>query len=191
MTDNTYDENGHHLILGETTDYITGNTIPDTHDERYRQKISHLLVDSLGFNKNDVEKSKKHLIVTNKKKAELKLDFLINLNGKACMMIRYAPGSLVSRRQCAIGWSRIVMPYQIPVIVITNGKDAEIIEGTTGKVVDKGLKSIPSRQILEKKHNTFEFTKISDKKRIMAARIVYAFEVDGSCNCDTDICRLD
>ncbi len=191
MTDNTDYKNGHHLILGEMTDYVTGNNIPDTHDERYRQKISHLLVDSLGFNKTDIEKSKKFLIVADEKKAELKLDFLITLKGKACMIIRYAPGSLVSRRQCAIGWSRVIMPYQIPFVVITNGEDAEIVEGTTGKIVGKGLESIPSKQQLEKNHNTFEFANISDEKRIMAYRIVYAFEVDGSCNCDTDICRLE
>ena len=30
---------GHHLILGELTDLITGETLTDTHDERYRQKL--------------------------------------------------------------------------------------------------------------------------------------------------------
>ena len=38
---------GHHLILGETVDYITGNIVADTHDERYRQKIAHLLIHTL------------------------------------------------------------------------------------------------------------------------------------------------
>ena len=39
--------NGHHLILGELTDYITGETLKDTHDERYRQQIARRLIDKL------------------------------------------------------------------------------------------------------------------------------------------------
>jgi len=37
---------GHHLILGELDDLITGERVKDTHDERYRQKIARLLIDS-------------------------------------------------------------------------------------------------------------------------------------------------
>ena len=37
----------HHLVLGELTDYITGETRVDTHDERARQTIARLLVDGL------------------------------------------------------------------------------------------------------------------------------------------------
>lgn len=191
MADTTNTHNEHHLILGELTDYITGETIPDTHDERYRQKIAHLLIDSGGFRKNEIQTSQKHLITADEKRAELKLDFLVSLKGKICMLIRYAPGSLVSRRQCVLGWSRIVMPYQIPVAVITNGEDAEIIDGRTGDVLKTGLDGIPSRQQLKDIQNQFEFIEVPEDKRIMAARIVFAFEVDGSCPCDSDICRLE
>ena len=41
--------NGHHLILGELDDLITGETIKDTLDERYRQKIAGLLVNQKGY----------------------------------------------------------------------------------------------------------------------------------------------
>ena len=47
--------NGHHLILGEINDIITGETVPDTHDERYRQKLARLLIDNLGYAKQDIE----------------------------------------------------------------------------------------------------------------------------------------
>jgi len=46
---------GHHLILGELVDYITGETIEDTHDERYRQKLAHLLVEHKGYFKKEIE----------------------------------------------------------------------------------------------------------------------------------------
>ncbi len=34
------EKNPHHLILGELTDYLTEETLADTHDERLRQKLS-------------------------------------------------------------------------------------------------------------------------------------------------------
>ena len=40
---------GHHLILGELVDFISGKIIKDTHDERYRQKLAHLLVNRKGY----------------------------------------------------------------------------------------------------------------------------------------------
>lgn len=191
MNSSTHDHEGHHLVLGELTDYVTGDIIPDTHDERYRQKIAHLLVETLGYDKKNISKSKKHLITANKKRAELKLDFLITIKNNACILIKYAPGSIVSRRQCALGWSRIVKPYQIPVVITTNGEDAEIIDGFTGKVLETGLNNIPSKKKLKQSLHNVELTNLSEKKREMALRIVYAFEVDGSCSCDNDICRLD
>jgi hypothetical protein len=183
--------NGHHLILGELTDYITGNTVTDTHDERYRQKISHLLVDSLGFKKTDIETAGKRIIQADTKKAELKIDFIITIHNKICMVIKYAPGSLVTRRQCTLGWSRIITRYQVPVVVITNGEDAEIMDGKTGKITGSGLENIPSRDTLENAFDSYDFKPIPEIKRSMAFRIVYAMEVDGSCPCDTDICRIE
>ena len=50
--------NGHHLILGELTDFITGETLKDTHDERHRQKIARLLIRRLGYFKEDIEPRK-------------------------------------------------------------------------------------------------------------------------------------
>ena len=43
-----------HLIMGQTTDYITGLTVPDTHDERIIQRISRLLVEEKHFSKNEI-----------------------------------------------------------------------------------------------------------------------------------------
>ncbi len=38
---------GHHLILGELVDFITGETIEDTHDEMYRLWYRFRLKDTL------------------------------------------------------------------------------------------------------------------------------------------------
>ena len=50
--------NGHHLILGELDDFLTGEPIKDTHDERYRQQLAQLLVNRKGYLKSDIEAQK-------------------------------------------------------------------------------------------------------------------------------------
>jgi hypothetical protein len=83
-----------------------------------------------------------------------------------------------------------VAPYQVPIAVVTNGKDADIIEGATGKIISSGLESIPAKATLVQRVEKTDFDQISAKQAEMESRILYAFEVDGSCPCDDTICRL-
>jgi hypothetical protein len=78
----------------------------------------------------------------------------------------------------------------VPVVVVTNGKDADIIDGTTGSIVGRGLESIPSKSELIEIAQKSRFDRLPDKQLEMEARILYAFEVDDSCPCDDTICRL-
>jgi Type I restriction enzyme R protein N terminus (HSDR_N) len=182
--------NGHHLILGELSDFISGTTLKDTHDERYRQKIARLLVNRKGYLKSDIEQRKDLLVQAGEKRALVKIDFLINLYGKICMIVKYGPGSLVTRRRPVLAASRVLAPYQIPVAVVTNGEDAEILEGSGGSVLTVGLENIPSKSELQEIAARNEFKVIPAQRAAMESRIVYCYEVDDSCPCDEDICRL-
>jgi len=182
--------NGHHLILGELTDFISGETLKDTHDERDRQKIARQLIDKLGYLKADIEPRKTIVAKANDKKATLKIDFAITLAGKTCMVLKYGPGSLVTRRRSVLAISRLIAPYQVPVAVITNGRDAEIINGTTGEVSAHGIDSIPPKTDLQTVAACSTFAPISDQQTEMESRILYCYEVDDRCECDDDICKL-
>ena len=67
------------------------------------------------------------------------------------MIIRYGPGSLVSRERSALAAARVLNDeYRIPLAVVTNGRDAVLLDTVTGKVLDQGMKAIPDRtRILE------------------------------------------
>lgn len=181
---------GHHLILGELNDFITGATLKDTHDERYRQKIARLLVNRKGYFHNDIEPRKDLPVQAGVKRAVVKIDFLINLCGRISMIVKYAPGSLVTRRRPVLAASRVLAPYQIPVAVVTNGEDAEVLDGSTGKVLTVGLENIPSKSELQNIADRAEFSAIPPQRAAIESRIVYCYEVDDSCLCDEDICRL-
>ena len=181
---------GHQLILGKLVDFITSETLKDTHDERHRQKVARLLVNQKGYLKTDIEARKELLVKADAKKAILKIDFIVTLAGKPCMIVKYGPGSLVTRRRSVLAASRLIAPRQVPVAVITNGIDAEIMKGTSGEIIAQGLDSIPTKSDLEKIVAREAFMTISDEQAEMESRILYCYEVDDSCECDDDICRL-
>ena len=112
------------------------------------------------------------------------------LAGTIGMVVKYGPGSLVTRRRPALAISRLIAPYQVPVVVVTNGEGAEIIDGLTGKVTALGLDSIPGKPDLRFRMAHYKPVTIPEERIEMEERIVYAFEVDDSCPCDDTICRL-
>jgi len=181
---------GHHLILGERTDFITGETIPDTYDERYRQKIARLLIVHKRYQKYDIKPRKDLPVRAGENKAVIKIDFLINLLGKVGMIVKFGPGSIVTRRRPLLAASRILTPYQIPIAVVTNGEDAEVLEGASGRVISRGLETIPSKEQLVEIMVADHFNRISAVRAEMESRILYCYEVDGSCPCDDNVCRL-
>jgi hypothetical protein len=183
-------QKGHHLILGERVDFITGCTIPDTHDERYRQLLAHLLVENKGYLKSDIEARRELFFKAADKTAMIKIDYTVSLFDKICMILKYGPGSLITRHRPALAASRLVAPYPVPIVVVTNGKDADILEGSTGSIIGRGLESIPAKSELIEIAEKSRFDRLSEKQIEMASRILYAFEVDDSCLCDDTICRL-
>ena len=106
------------------------------------------------------------------------------------MIIKYGPGSLVTRHRPVLAASRVLAPYQIPVAVVTNGEDAEILDGSSSKVLSRGLDAIPTKTELGEIADRFDFIPIPAKRAEMESRILYCYEVDDSCPCDEDICKL-
>ena len=92
---------GHHLVLGETVDYLTGETREDTLDERYRQEIARLLVEEKGFRREDLTSRVPIDIDLGDKQARVRLDLIVHFDERIVLLIKYAPGSLTTRHQVA------------------------------------------------------------------------------------------
>ncbi len=182
--------NPHHFVFGKLKDFLTGDILPDTLDERYRQKIAKTLVINCCFEKKTIKNNMSLEIGAGVKKAIIKIDFLIDFQGKTVGLIKFAPGSLVTRRLSTLALSRIIRPYQIPLIVVTNGEDAEIVDGDSGKVISTGYENLPDQTFIEKNMKSFSFNPINEIMFDKASRIAYACEVDGACSCDSDICVI-
>jgi hypothetical protein len=180
---------GHHLILGKLNDFISGETLDDTLDERHRQKIARLLVHQKGYRKTDITPRHELNIDVDGRCARLRISFSIKLNRFIAMVIHYGPGSLVTRHRSTLAMARLIQPRQVPVAVATNGEEADILDGASGKVVATGLDAIPTKTELSEIVGAREWPAVSPHRREMESRILMAFEIDGRCPCDDSVCE--
>lgn len=181
---------GHHLIMGRLTDALTGTPLDDTHDERYRQALIQMLLQDKGYAKTDLSARHTLTVRADARSGTLAIDILVTLEGRITMLIKYGPGSLVTRERAALAAGRLVTPHQIPIVVVTNGEDAHIMDGAKGKVTATGLDAIPDREHLVAIRQGAGFPPISASRVERESRLLYCYEIDGACPCDDTICRL-
>lgn len=182
--------NGHHLILGELRDFITGKTLTDTHDERYRQKLARFLVQQRGFARQELKPRQFIRLNIDGRQEPAVVDLAVEIEGRVGMIVKYGPGSLVTRYRPALAASRLLRSYQIPFVVVTNGEDADVLDGFSGDLLGSGLDAIPQRDDVQKKLTATNATGIPDKRLQAEARILYCFEIDGRCPCDGPLCEI-
>lgn len=181
---------GHHLILGKLSDYLSGDTLDDTHDERYRQQLARLLVEGKRYHRSDITPRCKVLIKAGDNCAVVNVDFAIAPGARTGMIVKYGPGSLTTRHRPSLAASRLIAPYQVPLAVVTNGVDCELLDAVSGKTIARGFDAIPERQALVDVISRASFEPISARQAEMEARILFAYEIDDACPCDTSVCRL-
>ncbi len=178
------DTSGHHLVYGELTDFLTGVKLRDTDDERLRQKLSRFFVEEKGYKKEELEP--RLFIETNFNNHYVKsvIELTILIQKKRVMIVRYGPGSLVSRERPTIAAARILEHnYQIPLAVVTNTRDAELLDTGSGKVIAVGLDNIPNRVKIEKLIPNLGFEPLNNApQREQEARILNVYDVEVCCH---------
>ena len=156
---------GHHLILGKLNDFISGETLDDTLDERHRQKIARLLVNEKGYRKTEITPRLELKIDVDGRCARLWISFTVNSDRFIAMVIHYGPGSLVTRHRPTLAMSRLIQPRQVPLVVVTNGEDADILDGASGKLIATGLDGIPTKAQLADIVGSREWATIPPRRR--------------------------
>jgi len=173
----------HHYIYGTCVDYITGQTIVDTDDERCRQELAQFMVEKKGYAKNDLEPRLCIETLYSKQFVASTIDITVRVLGKRLMIMRFAPGSIVTRERPAIAAARVLEPgYQIPLAVVTNCREAEVLDTYTGKVIRQGMENIPDKKEAAELVNSLRFEPFDDEtKRDRERRILNAFDVEVCC----------
>ncbi|UCD86425.1 MAG: type I restriction enzyme HsdR N-terminal domain-containing protein [Desulfobacterales bacterium] len=128
------------------TDYVTGNEVPNIGAEENRQRVERFLVETKGYSKNDIEVDTDIRFFIGEEEVRSNVDLVVRVQEKRFMVLRCVPGSLVSRQRETLAAARLLDVYQIPFSVVTDGKDAQLLETATGKVLAQGMDAMPSKE---------------------------------------------
>lgn len=169
------------------TDYLTGTVIPFSNRDNIRQKIVKLLVEEKGFSKEDITFDREITFEMEGLRVSSLVDISVRLNGPTLMVWKCASGSLVSRERQVIASSRLLENYVVPFAAVTNGKDVELLDASTEKVIGSGFESIPTRQELLKRVEGLSLKIPNNKKIIYEQRILYTYDaISCHVNCGKD-----
>ena len=174
---------GHHLVYGTLKDYLTGEELPDTDDERVRQDLAKMMVEEKGFAGQDLEPRLTIETTFNKIFVRSIIDLTVSVAGTRLFVLRYGPGSLVTREKPALAAARVLdKEYCIPLAVVTNGRDAELLETATGKVLATGMEAIPNREQAGKLIGEYSCSPPADEAvRERTLRVLNTFDLEVCC----------
>lgn len=178
-----------HLILGQLVDYLTGETIVDTHDERARQILARVLVDQGGFDRTEIESGVILPVAVDDDAGRVRIDFVVRLKETVVMVVVFGPGAIVSRQRPALAAARLLTGYAVPYVVISNGREARIMDGRSGRVIARGLEEIPSRSAIAGVSHDFELEPLSEERLDKEKRILFCMEVLSERECQSFTCN--
>ena len=142
------------------------------------ERLARFLEQEKGYSTEDIVKRLSITTSYNGEEVVSKIALVITLEGKQTVMLRYAPGSVVTRERSAVAAARLLVPdYQIPLVCVTNGEDAVLLDTYKGNTLAQSLAAFPTKEELEAMVLQYEpFT--NPKKIEREKRILNAFDVD-------------
>jgi hypothetical protein len=146
-----------------------------------RKMVFYLLVEKKGYLPEDIEKRVVFEVKLGQETTYSSVDFLISIAGKKAMVIKCAAGSLSSRERQALAAARVIGSTPVPVAVVADPVNAEVIDVATGKVVGEGFGAIPIRDRIIQLISEYSFTPLSPERLEKEKRILLAFDAIRCC----------
>ena len=126
-------------------DFVTGRPKANAGAEANRQAVERLLVESKGYDRQEIEVDAPITLEMAEGSYRSTVDLVVRIHGLRYMVIRCAPGALVSREREVTAAARLLEPYQIPLAVASDGADAIVWDVVTGKIIGEGIAAIPTK----------------------------------------------
>lgn len=128
-----------------TVDFATGKKVPLVGPEENRQSVEVFLVKNRGYDKKDIEINIPISFVVKNAPHHSRVDLTVNLNGIRVMLFKCVAGAVGSWEREALSAARILETYQIPFAIVSDGKEASVMETLSGKKKGTSLTDIPAK----------------------------------------------
>ena len=139
-----------------------------------RKTVGYLLLEKKGYHRDEVRKNVVFEVVLGKETVCSSVDFLVTIDGKKAMVVKCSSGSLSSRERQAVAAARLLDSPPVPIAVVADPVNAEVLDTATGTVLGEGFGAIPVREQLvallsEKTQTPLTPGRIEKEKRILLA----------------------
>jgi hypothetical protein len=163
-------------IIKETVrDFLTGRLLPYADDEYIRQDMERLLLEDKGFPAETIKINHLFGFELDGESHQAQLDVLIYVEGRPYMALKCSRGSLVTREREALAASRLACETLVPITVVTNGEDAEVLDTGSGRVIGQGLAAIPDAAKAKAESRDLLYHALPEEKREKERRIILAY----------------
>ncbi|MEW6670865.1 MAG: type I restriction enzyme HsdR N-terminal domain-containing protein [Thermodesulfobacteriota bacterium] len=136
-------EKGHSVAT--IVDFVTGDILPNIGAEANRQAVERLLVNKLGYEKQDIAVDVDIEMNIDGQPYRSQVDLVVSVDGVRLMAVKCAAGSLGSREREILAAARLLDAYQLPRSMVSDGKTAIVLDTVTGKKIGEGLHMIPTK----------------------------------------------
>jgi len=158
------------------TDCLTGKEIPFSNRDNIRQKALKFLIEEKGYLKADISVDREIRFEIDGLDTLSPVDISISLDNNTLVVWKCTSGSLVSRERQIIASARLLEEYVVPFGVVTNGKDLELLDTLSEKIISEGFTSFPSRQELLEKSKDLSLRPKGNRKISNEQRILYTYD---------------
>jgi len=158
------------------TDFVTGKEVPNIGAEENRQQIERLLVKEKGYDLGDVEVDADLKFSIGDQVIHSHVDLVVRIDDKRFMVFRCVAGSLGTRHREILAAARLLDTYQIPLSVVTDGKEADVLDTVTGELIGHGAEAIPSKREARKRMGDAELQPFPPNRLERERRIFRSYD---------------
>ncbi|WP_456325637.1 type I restriction enzyme HsdR N-terminal domain-containing protein [Desulfonauticus submarinus] len=180
----------HEVSVNQTIkDYLTGKEIELTTFEDIRQALAKMLVEEKGYPKKYIVPKEQIELILEDEIFPITLDFVVYDEQKnPLLLLAFCFGEIASFVRQYIAVARLHVPF-IPLILLTDTKDAYLIQSGDKKVLQRGYFGIPTYQELKELAKKAPSFSLDEKKKKAETCLAHAyFALSGPCCSATGTC---
>ena len=153
-------------------DFITGKEVPNIGAEENRQAVEKYLVEQKGYAKGDLEIDAPLAFDIQEETYHAKVDIVVCIDNRRLMAIKCAAGSIGSREKEILSAAKLLEDYQVPISIVSDGRNALVFDTVSGKQLGAGLEAIPSREEVATRFKDEDFQAVPEK-RLEQVKLVF------------------
>lgn len=164
--------------MEQITDYITGKAIDNVGSEVSRQLFEKFLVEERGYAKEEIKVDVPLTVQFKGEDYPSSIDLIVHVGDRAVMAVTCVAGSIGSYEREILAGARLAYPYQIPLAISTDARDAVVMDTLTGDTLGKGLNDVPSRSDMAGRLADLECIPFDEKKKEREMIIYRSFNLE-------------